>query len=459
MPVNNISLTSPYHIEAQDIERRRRLAEALSQKSMESQPTEVIGGWAIPHSPLQGAARLAQAVAGSMGSRKATEESTALSERHRKALASAMMGMPQPRQEISMLPTGQAGTVDEIGAPQTQERTVQPSMQDNASWLGQLAQVGPEAVSMGGTMLGMQQKEREGDENRNSRREDRIMRLEAEARSEARSMAERAERQRQADLLRRDLAADADRRTRDLAADADRRAREMQQFMLSNRQPQQPQVIQTADGPMTLQGGVAVPITGPGGAQVKPPAGRTGPMSATAQRELIETEEQLQGGQSALGLFKQARAINDKAMGFTGAGALASAGTLLPGAIRPATVEATQELDNILQTAALPQLKAIFGGMPTEGERKILLDVQGSSNKPAEVRKGIFDRAEKAIQARVKFAAEKATRLREGTYFTGEGLPSLQGGQGAPAAGGLSAEEQAELSRLRHTVGNRRRNP
>ena len=174
-------------------------------------------------------------------------------------------------------------------------------------------------------------------------------------------------------------------------------------------------------------------------------------MTATAQKELIETEEQIQGGQAALDLFKQAKAINSQAMGFTGAGALASAGSILPSALRPGTVDATQNLDNILQTAALPQLKAIFGGMPTDGERKILLDVQGSSSKPANVRTEIFKRAESAIQARIKFAGEKAKRLREGTYFTGEGLPSLQqqGGQ----QGGLTAAEQQELQQLRQRLG------
>lgn len=198
--------------------------------------------------------------------------------------------------------------------------------------------------------------------------------------------------------------------------------------MQQDARPQpQPQIIQTADGPMVLgNNSKATPVTGPDGKPVRPSQGRVGPMTATAQKELIETEEAIQGGQAALSLFAQARELNDKAMGFTGAGAVASAGSLLPGFVRPEAVDDTQNLDNILQTAALPQLKAIFGGMPTEGERKILLDVQGSSSKPPKVRKEIFDRAEKAINARLKFGSEKAKRLREGTYFSGDGIPSIQ---------------------------------
>lgn len=185
------------------------------------------------------------------------------------------------------------------------------------------------------------------------------------------------------------------------------------------------------------RGGVPIAVMGPDGKPVyvnpseavgRQPASVAGksPMSAAAQKELIETDEQLQGASAALSLFGQARAVNDKAMGFTGAGALATLGTAVPDIIgKPTgikeTVEATKELDNILQSAALPQLKAIFGGMPTEGERKILLDVQGSSSQPPDVRKRIFDRAEAAVRARMKFSADKAKALREGTYFTGDG--------------------------------------
>lgn len=220
--------------------------------------------------------------------------------------------------------------------------------------------------------------------------------------------------------------------------------------------PRAPQIIQGAEGPMVLgdDGVTARPVIGPDGKPVKPSQGRVGPMTATAQKELIETEEGIQGGQAALGLFKQAKDLNNKAMGFSGAGAVASAGSLLPSFLRPEAIDATSSLDNILQTAALPQLKAIFGGMPTEGERKILLDVQGSSSKSPAVRKEIFERAEKAIQARIKFGAEKVKRLRDGTYFSGEGLPSIQV-EDAPGAAPLSPQEEQELAQLRARFGRR----
>lgn len=145
-------------------------------------------------------------------------------------------------------------------------------------------------------------------------------------------------------------------------------------------------------------------------------------MSPTVQKELFDTEEQIQGGEQALSFIKQAQNLNKEAMGFAGAGALAYMGTILPDALRPEAVDATQELTNIVQNTALPQLKAIFGGMPTEGERKILLEMQGSVSQPAKVRESIFNRAEKAARSRLEFNKLKAMRLREGSYFSGDGI-------------------------------------
>lgn len=78
---------------------------------------------------------------------------------------------------------------------------------------------------------------------------------------------------------------------------------------------------------------------------------------------------------------------------------------------------ATENLNNEVMTNALGQLKAIFGGNPTEGERKILLDLQGSVNKPDVVRQAIFDRAMAAAQKRLEFNQQRADSLRGNTYY------------------------------------------
>jgi hypothetical protein len=150
-------------------------------------------------------------------------------------------------------------------------------------------------------------------------------------------------------------------------------------------------------------------------------AAKKTPLSSAAQKELFDAVDAAQGSKEAIKAFDKALSINKKAMGGIGAGALATAGTLLPKGIRPDTVDATKELDNVLQSSALPQLKAIFGGMPTEGERAILLEVQGSSSQPASVREGIFKRAIDAANNRIKYNEKKAQQLRDGSYFSEQG--------------------------------------
>lgn len=61
----------------------------------------------------------------------------------------------------------------------------------------------------------------------------------------------------------------------------------------------------------------------------------------------------------------------------------------------------TQEYTNIVQGSALQQLKAIFGGMPTEGERAVLMKLQASATYPADVRAAILQEAIAAAQARI----------------------------------------------------------
>jgi hypothetical protein len=415
-----------------EIQRRMQLAQALQGQGMEPLKSETApGGWAVPIHPLQGIAKLAQSYVGGMQAKKGQELAGQLqrdtqerSGADTNLLAQALLGRQAQPAGMSEDAAGNVTPTDAVPAmsgPQAISRAI-PMMGP---------QMQPVALQ---ALMGSQQRE----DAQEHQRAQLAGQQAAAAQAASEGRAARAHEFGLAETGRNERAAAsltaAEQRDRARAADT----KGLQQMILAARaqQPQQqraPIAVMGEDGKTP----VYVPADQAAGRQPWSPsmAGRDRPMTATAQKELIETEEGIQGGQAALSLFKQARDLNDKAMGFTGAGALASAGSILPSAIRPGTVEATQNLDNILQTAALPQLKAIFGGMPTEGERKILLDVQGSSSKPPAVRKEIFARAEKAINARLKFGQEKVKRLREGTYFSGEGLPSIQMDDGGGAPG------------------------
>lgn len=155
-----------------------------------------------------------------------------------------------------------------------------------------------------------------------------------------------------------------------------------------------------------------------GVAAVKP--AKQGPMSVTLQKELLESDDTAQSSESIIATLNQAKAINKKAYSGYGAKGRAVLASNMPGSWGGA--DATIDLDNMMTGQALESLKSVFGGMPTEGERKILLDMQASADKTPEQREAIMDRAIAAAQRRGQFAKKKAGAIRGGTYLT-EGVP------------------------------------
>ena len=113
-------------------------------------------------------------------------------------------------------------------------------------------------------------------------------------------------------------------------------------------------------------------------------------------------------------MLNQAKTLNPKAAGGLGMGTLAE----IFAQIGDETALNTRDLENVLQSNVLPQLKAIFGGAPTEGERQILLDLQGSARKTVEERRRIIDRSIAAANARIGFYRDQAADLRGGTYYS-----------------------------------------
>ena len=192
-------------------------------------------------------------------------------------------------------------------------------------------------------------------------------------------------------------------------------------------QGEAPTIVETYD-PETgqpvkgyMQGGQFVPVGGP-----KAPAARDNPMNATVMKEIFEADEALQAGQAVISGLDRALELNNVAYDGPFADQRSYASSLLgdQGGI------ATQELKNVVTAQALESLKAVFGGMPTEGERKILLEIQGSVDQPKPVREAIYKRAKAAAERRIAENAAKAAALRNGQYF--EGGYSAQTGAPSP---------------------------
>lgn len=174
------------------------------------------------------------------------------------------------------------------------------------------------------------------------------------------------------------------------------------------------------------------------------------PLTATDKKAILEADEAIASGETALRALNEAKGLSKQAMSGPFAGIRAKLGnnvadSFLPDWIAsPQGAEATANLENTVTANALSQMKAIFGGNPTEGERKILLDIQGSINQPDNVRQGIYDRAIRAAEARLAFNRQRAEELRGNTYYKPQaGSPGGAGQGAAPTPQPAQQERQA----------------
>jgi hypothetical protein len=166
-------------------------------------------------------------------------------------------------------------------------------------------------------------------------------------------------------------------------------------------------------------------------------------LSSAAEKELYEVEDKIAAGKEVVLAFEQALKLNNLAYQGPLAGAKEVAGRFVPIVSGSEAQTATADLENIVLGTALTQLKAIFGAAPTEGERKILIDVQGSINKPVKTREAIWKRAQQAAARRIATNQEKIKGIKSGAYTrmdTGE-APQEQrdGGPIRMERGGLNA--------------------
>jgi hypothetical protein len=166
------------------------------------------------------------------------------------------------------------------------------------------------------------------------------------------------------------------------------------------------------------------------------------PITPTDKKAILDADEHVMTHRATIANLNELKQLSPKAWGFKGS--------------KPASVvlspfsqgaQDTQELNTTATANALNQLKTIFGGNPTEGERAILLDIQGSSTMPDALRQKVYSRAIQAVERRLSFAERQASELRDRSYW------KPGGGTTAPAANG------GERTFSKEEVEGARKNP
>lgn len=176
-----------------------------------------------------------------------------------------------------------------------------------------------------------------------------------------------------------------------------------------NAQPDAPSAYQWSNGQLApIPGGPADPNNPLNMKRVG-----QGPMSPTTQKELFEAEDVVNSGAFVVDALDQALTLNASAFDGPMADIRGDTSALFgnEGGV------ATAQLKNLTTELALNQLKATFGAAPTEGERQILMELQGSVNQPKKVREKIFKRAKELALRRIEINKQKAEALRTGDYF------------------------------------------
>jgi hypothetical protein len=146
-------------------------------------------------------------------------------------------------------------------------------------------------------------------------------------------------------------------------------------------------------------------------------------LSTTELNLKRETEDSLSGARQSLSDLQEAYRLNENSF----AGGLLDKGRRAlfeaAGSDAPIVVN-TRRLENLLGQQGLEKLKSTFGGNPTEGERRILLDLEGIGSKSIEERKQIIQRAYQVMQDRIRRQETRLEDIISGKYGEKSSEPS-----------------------------------
>jgi hypothetical protein len=173
------------------------------------------------------------------------------------------------------------------------------------------------------------------------------------------------------------------------------------------------------------------------------------PLTATDKKAILEADELVNAGQAVIRSLEDAKKLSPRVNTGYFASGRASIGNALPDALVPdflsskESSEATAIYENLVTGQALGQLKTMFGAAPTEGERKILLELQASVNKPDSVRQEILGRAMAEARKSLEFNRQRAASLRGNEYYKPEAQRSAAQGNAPPANAATPAPAQS----------------
>jgi hypothetical protein len=152
---------------------------------------------------------------------------------------------------------------------------------------------------------------------------------------------------------------------------------------------------------------------------LKRPSSNKGPLELPqVQKQYLESIDVINSADRAASNLEAALDLNKKAIGGAGANIRQGIGRAVGTITGPseATV-ATTEFENLVLGQVAENLKATFGAMPTEGERRFLIDLQASIDKTPLERERLLQRGLTLVRDRQKRELDFQQKAIEGTLF------------------------------------------
>lgn len=147
---------------------------------------------------------------------------------------------------------------------------------------------------------------------------------------------------------------------------------------------------------------------------------------------ILEINEAINADKSVLSTLDQMLNLVDNS--YSGAGASLRAKAISGIGLSGEAADNTVLYDNLATSQALAQLKATFGAAPTEGERKILMDIQASANKTPKQKIAIIRSAVNAVRVRAAYRKAEREGIQTGRYLIPSGS-SKSSSKSTPAQG------------------------
>ncbi len=148
------------------------------------------------------------------------------------------------------------------------------------------------------------------------------------------------------------------------------------------------------------------------------------PLLATDKTAIMESEDMAARGETAISALKEAKGLSPKINSGNSAGLANFVGRNT--GIGGNAAAASDRYNVLIKEQALGSLKALFPGAVSDGEREALMAIQAADQYAPEVREQIIDRAMTVAQRIVDRMNDRASSLRDGSYYQ----PGFAPGQG-----------------------------